>query len=296
MLSDAARAAGYRLIVRDAVGSTMEEARRALRDGDHGRLWIVAREQTAGRGRHGRVWGSPPGNLYASLLLTNPCEPALAPQLGFVAGLALHDAASRLLPPPACGGEGRGGVESPGRYEAAVVEPHSARPPIPNPSPPQAGGRGPRIALKWPNDLLIGRAKTAGLLLEGESRAGRLDLIIGFGVNIASCPLDTPYPATALAAHAPGASVEVMLAALSEAWVSRFAAWSRPGGFGPIRAAWLERAAFLRETITIRLGDGPRSGVFVGLDASGRLELDTEDGRRVIDAGDLYFGPPGPLS
>lgn len=249
MLSEAARAAGYRLIVRDAVGSTMEEARRALHDGDAGKLWIVAREQTAGRGRHGRVWGSPPGNLYASLLLTAPCEPALAPQLGFVGGLALHDAAANLL----------------GRQASA-------------------------LRLKWPNDLLVDNAKTAGLLLEGESRAGRLDLIIGFGVNIASFPQDTPYPATALAGHAAHVTVEAMLAGLSEAWLSRLAIWSQPGGFGPIRAAWLERAAFLGETITIRLGDGPASGVFAGLDASGRLELDTAAGRRMIDAGDLYFG------
>ena len=84
MLGEAARAAGYRLIVRDEVGSTMEEARRALDQGEPGKLWIVARSQNAGRGRHGRQWGSPPGNLYASLLLTDPCEPALAPQLGFV--------------------------------------------------------------------------------------------------------------------------------------------------------------------------------------------------------------------
>ena len=252
MLSESARAAGYRLIVRDAVGSTMEEARRALHDGDPGKLWIVAREQTAGRGRHGRVWGSPPGNLYASLLLTNPCEPALAPQLGFVAGLALHDAASQLV------------------GAAAAAD----------------------LMLKWPNDLLIARAKTAGLLLEGESRAGRLDLIIGFGVNIASFPPDTPYPATALSAHAPDISIEAMLAALSDAWVGRFAVWSQPGGFEPIRATWLKRAAFLGETITIRLADGTLSGVFAGLDASGRLELDIADGRRIIDAGDLYFAAP----
>jgi BirA family biotin operon repressor/biotin-[acetyl-CoA-carboxylase] ligase len=146
--------------------------------------------------------------------------------------------------------------------------------------------------LKWPNDLLIDRAKTAGLLLEGESRAGRLDLIIGFGVNIASFPPDTPYPATGLAAHGPGATVEAMLTALSEAWVERFAVWSQPGGFGPIRAAWLERAAFLGEPITIRLGETPLSGVFAGLDATGRLELETSEGRRVIDAGDLYFAAP----
>ncbi|WP_248313205.1 biotin--[acetyl-CoA-carboxylase] ligase [Bosea sp. F3-2] len=251
MLGDAARAAGYRLIIRDEVGSTMEEARRALDQGEPGKLWIVARSQNAGRGRHGRQWGSPPGNLYASLLLSDPCEPVLAPQLGFVVGLALHDAAAKLLGPAASG-----------------------------------------LKLKWPNDLLLGNAKTSGLLLEGESRAGRLNVIVGCGVNIASCPSDTPYPATFLKAVAPQASVEAMLTGLSDAFAQRFAVWAQPGGFGPTRAAWLERAAFLGETITIRLPEGPLAGQFVGLDPTGRLELETEAGRRVIDAGDLFFGPP----
>lgn len=253
MLGDLARAAGYRLIIRDEVGSTMEEARRALDQGEPGKLWIVARSQNAGRGRHGRQWGSPPGNLYASLLLTDPCEPALAPQLGFVVGLALHDAAAKLLGPAASG-----------------------------------------LKLKWPNDLLLGRAKTSGLLLEGESRAGRLNVIVGCGVNIASCPSDTPYPATFLKAAAPQASVEAMLEGLSNAFAQRFAVWSQPGGFGPIRAAWLERAAFLGEAITIRLPEGPLTGRFAGLDASGRLELETGAGRRLIDAGDLFFAAEGP--
>lgn len=251
MLGEAARAAGYRLIIRDEVGSTMEEARRALDQGEPGKLWIVARSQNAGRGRHGRQWGSPPGNLYSSLLLTDPCEPALAPQLGFVVGLALHDAAAKLLGPAASG-----------------------------------------LKLKWPNDLLLDRAKTSGLLLEGESRAGRLNVIVGCGVNIASCPSETPYPATFLKALAPQSSVETMLTGLSDAFAQRFAVWSQPGGFGPIRAAWLERAAFLGETITIRLPEGPLAGRFSGLDASGRLELETETGRRIIDAGDLFFGAP----
>lgn len=252
MLGEAARAAGYRLIVRDEVASTMEEARRALDQGEPGKLWIVARRQNAGRGRHGRQWGSPPGNLYASLLLTDPCEPALAPQLGFVAGLALHDAAAKLLGPAAA-----------------------------------------TLKLKWPNDLLLGGAKMSGLLLEGESRAGRLNVILGCGVNIASCPSDTPYPATYLKAAVPEASVEALLVALSDAWAKRFAIWAEPGGFGPTRAAWLERAAFLGETITIRLPEGPLQGRFAGLDPTGRLELETGTGRRLIDAGDLFFGTPG---
>ncbi len=180
MLGEAARAAGYRLIVRDVVASTMEEARRALDQGEPGRLWIVARSQNAGRGRHGRQWGSPPGNLYASLLLTDPCEPALAPQLGFVAGLALHDAVARLLGPAAA-----------------------------------------TLRLKWPNDLLLGGAKMSGLLLEGGSRAGRLNVILGCGVNIASCPSDTPYPATylkALAAHDNGVPFYVALPSPTIDW------------------------------------------------------------------------------
>ena len=64
--------------------------------GDPGRLWIVAGEQTQGRGRHGRSWRSPPGNLYASALVVDPCEAAIAPQIGFVAGVALVKAVEDL--------------------------------------------------------------------------------------------------------------------------------------------------------------------------------------------------------
>jgi BirA family biotin operon repressor/biotin-[acetyl-CoA-carboxylase] ligase len=74
------------------LSSTNEEARRRALAGDPGRLWIVADEQTQGRGRRGRAWSSPPGNLYASALLIDACEPAKAPQIGFVAGVALVQA------------------------------------------------------------------------------------------------------------------------------------------------------------------------------------------------------------
>ncbi len=76
------------------VDSTNEEARRLALAGDPGRLWVVADEQTAGRGRRGRAWVSPKGNLYASALLIDPCPPAIAPELGFVAGVALVRAAN----------------------------------------------------------------------------------------------------------------------------------------------------------------------------------------------------------
>ena len=81
-----------------SVGSTNEEAMLRARRGQRGPLWIAAEEQTAGRGRSGRNWVSRPGNLYASLLLTFSRPLATVPQLSLVAGLAAHEAISRLAP------------------------------------------------------------------------------------------------------------------------------------------------------------------------------------------------------
>jgi BirA family transcriptional regulator, biotin operon repressor / biotin---[acetyl-CoA-carboxylase] ligase len=95
---DSSRAAGKRVVVLDLIDSTNTEALRRASGGENGPLWIVAREQSAGRGRRGRAWTSPPGNLHATLLLTDPSPPAAAPQLGFVAGLAVHDAVAAVAP------------------------------------------------------------------------------------------------------------------------------------------------------------------------------------------------------
>jgi BirA family transcriptional regulator, biotin operon repressor / biotin---[acetyl-CoA-carboxylase] ligase len=88
--------AGWRVERLDRVGSTNDEARTRALAGDSGRLWIVAREQTQGRGRRGRLWKSPPGNLYASALLIDPAPVAIAAQIGFVAGVALRKAVDDL--------------------------------------------------------------------------------------------------------------------------------------------------------------------------------------------------------
>ncbi|MFY9969326.1 MAG: biotin--[acetyl-CoA-carboxylase] ligase [Roseiarcus sp.] len=86
----------WRIVHFDAIDSTSDEARRRALAGDPGRLWIVAGEQSAGRGRRGRTWISPKGNLYASALLMEPCPPAIAAQLGFVAGVAIARAAEDI--------------------------------------------------------------------------------------------------------------------------------------------------------------------------------------------------------
>jgi BirA family biotin operon repressor/biotin-[acetyl-CoA-carboxylase] ligase len=85
---------GWRIVRFGAIDSTNEEARRRALAGETDPLWIVAEEQIAGRGRRGRTWVSPKGNLHASALMIDPCAPAIAAQIGFVAGVALARAAT----------------------------------------------------------------------------------------------------------------------------------------------------------------------------------------------------------
>jgi BirA family transcriptional regulator, biotin operon repressor / biotin---[acetyl-CoA-carboxylase] ligase len=101
--SHGSQSAGKRVLLLDRVDSTNAEALRRASAGEPGPLWIVAWEQSAGRGRRGRAWVSLPGNLHATLMLTDPAPPASAPELGFVAGLALHDATAAAAPSLAAG-------------------------------------------------------------------------------------------------------------------------------------------------------------------------------------------------
>ncbi len=72
---------------------------RRARGGEAGPVWLVADEQTAGRGRRSREWRSPPGNLYASLLLPDPAPPETMAELSLALALALHDAVAAAAAP-----------------------------------------------------------------------------------------------------------------------------------------------------------------------------------------------------
>ena len=88
---------GYALIALDEAGSTNDEAKERAAGGAPDGTVVWARVQRAGRGRRGRSWVSPPGNLYVSVILRPACEARSVAQLSFVAALAVHDLVDGLL-------------------------------------------------------------------------------------------------------------------------------------------------------------------------------------------------------
>ncbi|MGQ0583608.1 MAG: biotin--[acetyl-CoA-carboxylase] ligase [Reyranella sp.] len=82
---------GWTLVALDGVGSTNDEAARLAEAGAAEGTVVWAREQTGGRGRRGRHWSSPVGNLYSSTILRPDCAASRATELGFVAALAVAD-------------------------------------------------------------------------------------------------------------------------------------------------------------------------------------------------------------
>src|ERR1700686_4274746 len=159
-LGPRAVSAGYRLTAFDSTGSTNTEALAHARAGERGPMWFVTSEQTAGRGRRHRPWIAPRGNLASSILEVIDVSAAVAATLGFAAGLALVAALQRLS------------------IEASLRS---------------AGSDHMNYSLKWPNDVLAGRQKLAGILLEAETVAdNRLAVVVGIGTNVVAAPGGTP--------------------------------------------------------------------------------------------------------
>lgn len=241
--------AGVRHRAYETLGSTNAEALALAHAGDRGPLWVSAERQTAGRGRRGRAWVSEPGNLYVSLLLSDPAPVERVAELSFVAALAVRDAVAEVVPAHA-----------------------------------------PRLAFKWPNDVLLAGEKVAGILIEGEVMRGEpATAVIGIGVNCVSHPAEAAFPATDLRAHGVVINPQDLLARLSVALFKRLVQWNRGSGFADIRGDWLGAAHAVGATIRISDGSGERTGRFAGLDDTGRLLLDLADGtRQEIAAGDVY--------
>ena len=237
---------GFRAVFVDALPSTSDEAMDRARAGEPSGLWVVAGQQTQGRGRQGRPWSSPRGNLHASVLLRNPCAQRFAPQLGFVAGVSLLQALRDLAP-------------------AAPV------------------------ALKWPNDVLCGPGKLAGILVEGATLpGGDFACVIGFGVNCVEAPEGLPYRASNLADFGVRCAIDDLLCALADALARNLDVWRAGEGFPATRAAWLAGARGLGALLEARTHKGAARGIFETIDEHGRLVLSTSSGPMTIEAGDVF--------
>jgi BirA family transcriptional regulator, biotin operon repressor / biotin---[acetyl-CoA-carboxylase] ligase len=241
---------GFTLTEFEEIGSTNDEAKRLAEQGAaHGTI-ITAKRQTAGRGRRGRVWVSPEGNLHLSAIMRPAAGIETAAQLSFVAALAVGETMWSFL------------------------------------------AEGVTLRYKWPNDVLLNGAKASGLLLETASVAeGSVGwVVIGVGINVAYYPEDVPYPATSLAAQgARGATVTEV----TRRFVARLAGWYdrwQEAGFGPVREAWLAKAAGLGKEIEVRLSNETIAGRFERLDSDGALILTLPGGAsRRITSGDVFF-------
>jgi BirA family biotin operon repressor/biotin-[acetyl-CoA-carboxylase] ligase len=252
-----------RSLILDSVGSTNREAFALAEAGETGPLWLMARRQTAGRGRADRQWVSVPGNLHASLLMPLDCPPGTLPQLSLVAGVAVVD-----------------GIR-------------------------HATGGGPAgLRLKWPNDVLIGHAKCAGILVETSRllqilppalHPGPGVAVIGVGIDLVAHPGNLGRAATDLAAHGCRVSPELVLGSLSEAMHNWLGLWDGGRNFPGVRQAWLDRAGPAGERVTVDIGRERIEGTFVDLDAEGALViLDRHGQRRTVTFGDVILDAAAP--
>ena len=264
-LAPSANTLGFRLEAFDTIGSTNAVALQRAQAGDPGRLWIVSKKQEAGRGRRGRPWQTPEGNLAATLLLVARFDPKVAATLGFVAGLALADALNAVVPDVKLSVGVDGGGDRAGRN---------------------------RFELKWPNDVLAHGAKLSGILLESVVLAdGRFAVAVGIGVNVVGYPEDVPYPATSLRALGSDCDAETLFLALSDAWVDNSARWAEGRGLDEIRRRWLAQAAGLGSEVAVKLDGRIVRGIFETIDGDCRFVIRDGQGAEFrIAAGDVHFG------
>lgn len=230
--------------------STNTECFERARKGALSGLWVTAAKQTGGRGRRGRPWTSEAGNLYASLLLIDPAPMERLGSLPLAVAIAVQSAIASVMPIG---------------------------------SPP--------VLIKWPNDILIERKKVCGILLEAETLPdGRQAIVIGCGINVAVAPEAGLYPIARLSDYGCAVSPADLFAHLFREVADILRLWDSANGIGEIMARWRKVAGGIGETITVNLPTQSISGRFVGIDDTGLLQLQTDDGGvRLIAAGDVFF-------
>ena len=241
---------GHARLILEEAASTQDLARAEARAGRVGPLWIMARRQTAGRGRRGRVWTAPEGNLSCTVMLRPEATAGVAAGYGFVAALAMAALVEAAAP------RSRVEIKWPndvvldgGKVSGVLLE---------------SEGAGARI--DW---LAIGMG-------------------VNLAAHPPPDPEGTLPPTSIAATGAAPPSPEAALSVLAAAF-ARHAARFEAEGFGPIRDAWLARAFRLGQPIEARLPGETVRGRFADLDATGALVLHVAGGERRIPAADVHF-------
>jgi BirA family transcriptional regulator, biotin operon repressor / biotin---[acetyl-CoA-carboxylase] ligase len=239
-----------------SVPSTMDLAMEAVLSGAGEGVVILADEQTAGRGRRGRVWSSPPGaGLYFSLVLRPPHSVGEASTLSLItlcAGVGVREGVMRTS--------------------------------------------GLATVLKWPNDVMCGPRKLAGILAEGHA-IGTADqaIVLGIGVNLrpTAYPPEISARATSIESELGHAIDRAVLLNGILASVSTWYARLRNGDADGIVRTWREAAPSALGS-RVAWSDGERQGVTAGVDESGALLVATAAGVERIVAGELSWLEPEP--
>lgn len=241
------------ILLLDQTDSTNAEARRRADAGETGPLWIVARRQTAGRGRRGRQWESQDGNLFSTLMQLTRKSPAEAAQVTFVAALAIADLLDAWAPASLVTIKWPNDVMLAGQKASGVLVESGAH---------ESGGL-------W---LAVG---------------------IGINLVSAPVGTERPATALAHHLRGDAASpptieaASAKLAAAFDVWMTR---WETLG-FQPILDAWSARTAGLDGPAVARLGRETIEGRAEGVGPDGALKLRLADGSlRLISAGDVFFG------
>lgn len=239
---------GYALVTLDTVDSTMAEAQRRA-SALTGPTWIMAHAQTGARGRQGRVWHQPPGNLAATLIWRPEATPAEAARRSFMAAIALFEALAIWVD----------------RTRLGLKWPNDVL---------LDGGKVAGILLECAS---------------GGAYVDWLAVGIGVNLAAVPDGVGGPFPpASVRAATNVEVDPLAFLTTLADAYATQEDKL-RTFGFARIREDWLRHAARLGEDITVRVGSTDLHGRFDTIDADGNLILITPTGPRRIAQAEVFF-------
>ncbi|MBS27562.1 MAG: biotin--[acetyl-CoA-carboxylase] ligase [Alphaproteobacteria bacterium] len=237
-----------RLITRDSVGSTSEEAKLLATQSAPDRTVVWALEQTAGRGRHGRTWDSPVGNLYVSILLRPNSNVSAAPQIGFAVGAAMADA-----------------IHNTAGANVILKWPNDLL-----------------LDDRKVSGILLESADAGDGVVDWVVAGIGVNL-----ASTPELPVSTGFPAGSLRASGHEIEPAMLLEAFLPRLFGLIDVWAQDG-FAPVRTAWEKMSMAPGTPINVKLPDGTVAGVFEGIDEVGNMILGTPDGPVQVAVGDVF--------